>query len=136
MVNSTHWTMIAKCTGCTSYQGNDGEQAVISGTGIVQFAWAQGTSAVTTPPNNASAFNVHQAFGKWSHDLNAARSPNFNTWVSSNLNLSITKSDLPLQIFLPYDLHSRSNRSSKCPSCGVDIFGVQFVGCHQNQANV
>ncbi|PMD62579.1 iron reductase domain protein [Hyaloscypha bicolor E] len=64
MVNSTHWTMIAKCSGCTSYQGNDGEQAVINGTGIVQFAWAQGTSAVTTPPNNASAFNVHQAFGK------------------------------------------------------------------------
>ncbi|KAH8795684.1 hypothetical protein BGZ57DRAFT_206272 [Hyaloscypha finlandica] len=26
MVNSTHWTMAAKCSGCTSYQGNDGVQ--------------------------------------------------------------------------------------------------------------
>ncbi|PMD35890.1 iron reductase domain protein [Hyaloscypha variabilis F] len=84
-VNSTHWAMTAKCSGCTSYQGNDGNEAVINGTGITQFAWAQGTTAVQTPSSNTSAFNVHQAFGKWYHDLNAARSPNFDTWVSSNL---------------------------------------------------
>lgn len=84
-VNSTHWTLTAKCTGCTSYQANDGSEYVLNGTGITQFAWAQGTTPVTDPSNNASAFNVHLAFGKWNHDLNAARSPNFNTWVSSNL---------------------------------------------------
>lgn len=83
--NSTHWTLVAKCSGCTGYQGNDGDETVVNGTGIVPFAWAQGTTAVTTPSNNASAFNVHQAFGKWNHDLNAARSPSFNAWVSSNL---------------------------------------------------
>jgi hypothetical protein len=77
--------MTAKCSGCTSYQGNDGNEAVINATGITQFAWAQGTTAVQTPSNNASAFNVHLVFGKWNHDLNAARSSNFETWVTSNL---------------------------------------------------
>lgn len=83
--NATHWTMTAKCSGCTTYQGGDGEMTTLNGTGVVEFAWAQGTSAVTEPANNASAFGVHAAFGKWHHDLNAARNANFDALVSANL---------------------------------------------------
>lgn len=40
---------------------------------------------MANPRDNGSAFNVHVNFNKWNHDLNAARSPLFDTWVSSNL---------------------------------------------------
>ena len=58
---------------------------MINGAGTVTFAFAQGSTAVQNPSSNTSAFNVHQNIGKWNHDLNAARSPNFNTWVANNL---------------------------------------------------
>lgn len=83
--NSTYWTMVARCKGCTSWQANDGSQAVLNGTGTAQFAWAQGTTPVNEPANNNSAFSMHQSYGKWTHDLNAARTSNFGTWVASNL---------------------------------------------------
>jgi len=75
----------AVCRGCTSWQANDGGEYALNGTGTTQFAWARGGGAVATPSSNTSDFPVHQDFGKWTHDLNAARSPNFNAWVSSNL---------------------------------------------------
>lgn len=77
--------MTAKCSGCTSYQANDGSQAVLDGTGTAPFAWAQGSTPVQEPANNNSAFNMHVSYGKWTHDLNAARSPNFDAWVASNI---------------------------------------------------
>src|SRR6187402_3228365 len=83
--NSTHWTLTARCSGCTSYQGNDGEIATLNGTGTASFAWAQGNTPVQDPASNTSAFDIHQGHGKWEHDLNAARSSNFDTWVASNL---------------------------------------------------
>lgn len=82
--NSTHWTLTAKCSGCTSYLGNDGSLAVLNGTGTALFAWAQGGSAVQEPSNNQSAFSIHSLYGKWTHDLNAARSPKFEEWVKAN----------------------------------------------------
>jgi glucose/arabinose dehydrogenase len=94
MTNSTHWTMTARCRGCTSYQANDESLAVLNGTGTVQFGWAQGGSAVQEPANNNSAFNVHKAAGHWTHDLNAARSSNFNAWVASNLLAPVATSSI------------------------------------------
>lgn len=83
--NSTHWTMVARCRGCTSYQNSEAEQTTLNGQGTVEFAWAQGTSGVQTPASNTSAFGVHDLIGKWQHDLNAARSPDFESWVAANL---------------------------------------------------
>ncbi|KAF2196480.1 cellulose binding iron reductase-like protein [Delitschia confertaspora ATCC 74209] len=85
MSNSTHWTMNAVCSGCTSWISNDDSVFALNGTGTVEFAWAQGTNGVENSANNGSAFNVHAAFGKWTHDLGAARSSSFSSWVSSNL---------------------------------------------------
>ncbi|KAG9236982.1 hypothetical protein BJ875DRAFT_502985 [Amylocarpus encephaloides] len=85
MSNATHWTQTSLCKGCTQYQGGDGEIATLNSTGVVQFAWAEGTNPVSEPANNASSFSPHQNIGTWQHDLNAARSPKFESWVANNL---------------------------------------------------
>lgn len=53
--------------------------------GTTQFAWAYGASGVENPASNTSAFNVHAEYGKWIHDLNAARIDNFDSLVKANL---------------------------------------------------
>ncbi|KAF1912392.1 cellulose binding iron reductase-like protein [Ampelomyces quisqualis] len=83
--NSTHWTVNALCKGCTAWQNNEDGRTVLNGTGTTEFAWAYGVSQVENPARNDSAFNVHQAWGKWTHDLNAARIDNFDALVNKNL---------------------------------------------------
>jgi hypothetical protein len=83
--NSTHWTVNALCRGCTGWQSNEDVRYALNATGTTQFAWAYGVSQVEDPARNDSAFNVHQAWGKWTHDLNAARIDNFDSLVKSNL---------------------------------------------------
>jgi hypothetical protein len=83
--NSTHWTVNALCRGCTGWQNNEDTRYALNGTGTTEFAWAYGVSEVQDPARNDSAFNVHQAWGKWRHDLNAARIDNFDSLVKKNL---------------------------------------------------
>ncbi|KAF2636722.1 hypothetical protein P280DRAFT_472935 [Massarina eburnea CBS 473.64] len=83
--NSTHWTVNALCKGCTGWQSNEDARYALNGTGTTPFAWAYGTSAVEDPARNDTAFNVHVAYGKWTHDLNAARIDNFDSLVKTNL---------------------------------------------------
>lgn len=82
--NATHWTMTARCRSCTTWQDSDGNQVVLNGS-TTTFAWAQGTTAVQDPTSNTTAFNVHNAVGKWTHDLSAAKSSKFDSWISANL---------------------------------------------------
>ncbi|KAL7771131.1 hypothetical protein CFE70_001073 [Pyrenophora teres f. teres 0-1] len=83
--NTTHWTVNALCKGCTGWQNNEDTRYSLNGTGTTQFAWAYGTSAVENPARNDSAFNVHEAYGKWIHNLDAARIDNFESLVNANL---------------------------------------------------
>jgi hypothetical protein len=83
--NSTHWTVNALCSGCTGWQSNEDVRYALNGTGTTEFAWAYGTSAVEDPARNDSAFNVHAAYGKWTHDLNLGHNDNFEALVKSNL---------------------------------------------------
>ncbi|KAH3945777.1 hypothetical protein HBH53_141500 [Parastagonospora nodorum] len=83
--NSTHWTVNALCKGCTGWQNNEDTRQALNGTGTTQFAWAYGVSQVEDSTRNDSAFNVHQAWGKWTHDLGAARIDNFDSLVKTNL---------------------------------------------------
>jgi hypothetical protein len=83
--NSTHWTVNALCKGCTGWQSNEDERFALNGTGITEFAWAFGLSSVEDPARNDSAFNVHAKWGKWQHDLGAARIDNFDALVKTNL---------------------------------------------------
>lgn len=52
---------------------------------MTEFAWAYGVSAVEDPTRNDSAFNVHQAWGKWIHNLDVARIADFESLVQANL---------------------------------------------------
>jgi hypothetical protein len=83
--NATHWTVNALCKGCTGWQNNEDERYALNGTGTTQFAWAYGVSSVEDPARNDSAFNVHQAWGKWIHNVDAARIDDFDSLVKTNL---------------------------------------------------
>ncbi|KAF2013129.1 iron reductase domain protein [Aaosphaeria arxii CBS 175.79] len=83
--NDTHYTVTALCKGCTGWQANDDTRYALPANGTTEFAWAYGAGAVENPASNTSAFNVHEAYGKWTHDLNAARIDNFDALVKANL---------------------------------------------------
>lgn len=83
--NSTHYTLTALCKGCTGWQSNEELRYFLPFNGTTQFAWAYGANAVENPASNTSAFNVHAKYGKWTHDLNAARIDNFDQLVKANL---------------------------------------------------
>jgi glucose/arabinose dehydrogenase len=83
--NSTHYTLVALCKGCTGWQSNEDVRYYLPFNGTTQFAWAYGANAVQDPASNTSAFNVHAAYSKWTHDLNAARIDNFDALVKANL---------------------------------------------------
>ncbi|EUC30277.1 iron reductase domain protein [Bipolaris zeicola 26-R-13] len=83
--NTTHWTVNALCKGCTGWQNSEDARYSLNDTGTTEFAWAYGTSAVEDAARNNSAFNVHQAWGKWIHNLDAARINNFDSLVRANL---------------------------------------------------
>ncbi|KAH6716794.1 cellobiose dehydrogenase-like protein [Leptodontidium sp. MPI-SDFR-AT-0119] len=82
--NSTHWTLTVRCRGCTNWPSNDKSIASINYTGTSNVACAQAKQPVVDPTDNATAFNYHDGFSKWEHDIRAARSPLFDTWVSAN----------------------------------------------------
>ncbi|KAH9222029.1 hypothetical protein DL95DRAFT_432325 [Leptodontidium sp. 2 PMI_412] len=95
--NSTHWTLTVRCRGCTNWPSNDESIASINYTGTSNVACAQAKQPVVDPTDNATAFNYHDSFSKWEHDIKAARSPLFDTWVSANLlstDSTITSSSL------------------------------------------
>lgn len=87
--------MNALCKGCTGWQSNEDTRYALNATGTTEFAWAYGVSDVENPSRNDSAFNVHQAFGKWIHDLDAARIDNFDSLVQTNLLTAPAASSAP-----------------------------------------
>ncbi|KAF2187601.1 iron reductase domain protein [Zopfia rhizophila CBS 207.26] len=80
--NATHFTVTLLIKGVTRWQDGEGNDVGLNGTGTAEFAWAKGGSAVNEPANNQSSFNIHQEYGKWTHDLNGARSSKFATWAA------------------------------------------------------
>lgn len=90
--NATHWTVNALCRGCTGWQNSEDTRYFLNGTGVTEFAWAYGVSAVEDTARNDSAFNVHQAWGKWMHNLDAARIDDFDSLVQANLLTASTAS--------------------------------------------
>lgn len=96
--NATHWTVNALCKGCTGWQNNEDNRYALNGTGTTEFAWAYGVSQVEDPARNDSAFNVHQAWGKWIHNLDAARVDNFASLVKTNLLTAPVASSAPTTV--------------------------------------
>ncbi|OAA57421.1 Cellobiose dehydrogenase, cytochrome [Niveomyces insectorum RCEF 264] len=82
--NDTHWQLDVICTGCSSWTGA-GTTAVNldPGSAAVPFAFASSATAPADPSNNASRFGIHNAKGKWNHDLSSAKLADFASIVQA-----------------------------------------------------
>ncbi|KAI1338158.1 hypothetical protein F5Y15DRAFT_133858 [Xylariaceae sp. FL0016] len=82
-VNSTHWQMTAKCTGCTSFTGSSGTTKTLNPTGSNRLAFAYSK----TKPNSASTgatIQVHDVYNYWDHDFSTAGNTQFAALVQKN----------------------------------------------------
>ncbi|KAF2742637.1 iron reductase domain protein [Sporormia fimetaria CBS 119925] len=96
--NDTHFTLTALCKGCAGWQNVNDERYFLPFNGSTRFAWAYGANAVEDPASNTSAFNVHEAYGKWIHNLDAARIDNFDEIVKANLLSDPAAPSTPAQV--------------------------------------
>ncbi|KAK0717268.1 hypothetical protein B0T26DRAFT_709347 [Lasiosphaeria miniovina] len=80
--NSTHWQFTAKCTGCTSWDGDgSGTTRYLNPKGGNRLAFAYSPSKPSNPSSASSSFPVHDVHGYWSHDFNAAINQNWDAVV-------------------------------------------------------
>ncbi|KAI0401084.1 hypothetical protein F4802DRAFT_442312 [Xylaria palmicola] len=83
-VNATHFKFTALCTGCASWADFDGNVNTLDGASQVNFAYAYSSTPVETPSSSDTGFSIHDSVGHWTHDLAAARSDKFSSWVAAN----------------------------------------------------
>jgi len=76
-VNSTHWKWTFRCQGCTSWTGGQLTQDDVS-----VLAYALSTQPVDVPSDPNSDFDEHTYFGIWGHNIGAAHSDHYSTWLS------------------------------------------------------
>lgn len=84
-VNETHYTLTVRCRGCSQWDNGGGTVTSLLPNGTTIFACSFAEDPVVEPARNTSAFTIHDEFGIWSHDLSAARNPDFDAWVSDNI---------------------------------------------------
>ncbi len=86
-VNSTHWTLNARCEGCTRWTVSNSLTTVDTGnSAFLAYAYAE-NGAVSNPSSNTSNFPVHQVQGTYTSDLTLAKSAQtvYQGWIKSNL---------------------------------------------------
>ncbi|CAK7233781.1 hypothetical protein SCUCBS95973_008712 [Sporothrix curviconia] len=76
--NTTHWQLDVVCTGCSTWSGKTLDPGAAA-----SLAFASSTTAPADPSNNASRFGIHNAKGKWSQDMSAAKLAGFATLVQA-----------------------------------------------------
>ncbi|ELQ39829.1 hypothetical protein OOU_Y34scaffold00477g2 [Pyricularia oryzae Y34] len=85
-VNSTHWQITAKCSGCTSFQGRAGAAPTwLRPTGSNRLAFAMARTAPSQPASNTSAILYHEVHQYWNADFGSAQNENFGELVQRNL---------------------------------------------------
>ncbi|KAI6379157.1 hypothetical protein MCOR25_002033 [Pyricularia grisea] len=85
-VNSTHWQITAKCSGCTSFQGRAGAAPTwLRPTGSNRLAFAMARTAPSQPGSNTSAIPYHEVHQYWNADFGSAQNVNFDELVERNL---------------------------------------------------
>ncbi|KAK3387921.1 hypothetical protein B0H63DRAFT_559355 [Podospora didyma] len=77
VANTTHWTLNALAKGVSSW----GTTKLDPESKAVSFAYAQSSTAPSTPADPNSRFGIHNTRGKWSHDLSSAKLANFTALV-------------------------------------------------------
>jgi hypothetical protein len=84
--NKTHWTLNARCRGCSQWLDVDGKVTSIDPLGTaVKFAHALSSKVPKEPANNKTTFNVHSSFDHWTLDLSLGQNANFDRLVAANL---------------------------------------------------
>ncbi|KAF2658486.1 iron reductase domain protein, partial [Lophiostoma macrostomum CBS 122681] len=82
-VNGTHWTLTAKCTGCSAFAGSNGN-VVLNPKGSNRLAFAYSASKPTSPGSNSSSFPIHDVHNYWSHDFSQGENADFDNLVKKN----------------------------------------------------
>jgi len=81
--NASHWRLDVLCTGCSSWSDASGKAVNLDPSGTATFAFGTSGTAPATPASNTSTFGIHNAKGKWSHDLAGAKNANFDALVKA-----------------------------------------------------
>jgi hypothetical protein len=82
--NTTHWTVTARCRGCTSYSSSDDGDVVVDAGDTAHFAYACSSVAPLERANNESDFSQHENPGSWESDLKRAKNADYAKWVADN----------------------------------------------------
>jgi hypothetical protein len=82
-INDTHWWVTARCQGCTTWDLGNG-LVELNKEDYATFAFAYASWGPWEPSSNTSDFDIHEAFGHWSHDLDLAKHPDYESWVSQD----------------------------------------------------
>ncbi|KAJ9142467.1 CBD9-like protein [Pleurostoma richardsiae] len=83
-VNSTHYQVTVKCTGCTYWGDTDFGYTALDPTQSVAFAFAFSMTPPENPTDGASSFSIHDQVGHWIHDLTQGSNPSFASIVTKN----------------------------------------------------
>lgn len=85
-VNETHWKVTFRCKGCTTYDifGDGATEVDSQDTAVLAYAYS--TFPVWDPADVSSPFDIHDAFGHWSHDIANAKSAEYTEWTLKVLN--------------------------------------------------
>lgn len=83
-VNSTHWQVTAKCSGCTAYKGRSGTMTYVRPKTTNRLAFASAKKPPSQPSSNTSAIEYHDVHVYWNHDFAAASNPKFADLVKRN----------------------------------------------------
>lgn len=76
--NTTHWQLDVICSGCSTWSGK-----TLDPSAATPLAFASSSRAPVNPANNASNFGMHNAKGRWSQDMSAAKLAGFAKLVAA-----------------------------------------------------
>ena len=76
-INSTHWQVTAKCTGCTSWTGKSGSKQNVKIKGDSRFGWAYSLKKPSNPNSATSAIPVHDLGQYFSLDVSKGGNKDF-----------------------------------------------------------
>ncbi|CAG8959881.1 hypothetical protein HYFRA_00013153 [Hymenoscyphus fraxineus] len=83
-VNSTHWQVTAKCSGCSTFIGSTNSQVTLPPKGVNRLAFAESNSKPATPSSSTSTFNVHDVTNSFTADFASAGNTEFAALVAKN----------------------------------------------------
>ncbi|KAH8201459.1 hypothetical protein TruAng_004383 [Truncatella angustata] len=83
-VSGGNFKFTALCKGCTAWKDYDGNRQTLDLVEPARLAFALSHTAVNTPSDSSSGFDIHDYVGHWYADLAASKSADFGTWVAKN----------------------------------------------------